>query len=72
MCIRVRHDSNVNEKPAVEEFFQTVAAKTEEINEGMEKKEWKAKNHPHPVSSYQTSPILPKYVEIPGNTLLNY
>ena len=51
-------DSNGNEKPAVEEFFQTVAAKTEEINEGMEKKEWKAKNHPHPVSSYQTSPIL--------------
>ena len=30
-------DSNGNEKPAVEEFFQTVAAKTEEINEGMEK-----------------------------------
>ena len=30
-------NSNGNEKPAVEEFFQTVAAKTEEINEGMEK-----------------------------------
>ena len=30
-------NSNGNEKPLVEDFFQAVASRTEEVNEGMEK-----------------------------------